>query len=375
MKFLFQFLLFNFLVIATVVLAEVDYYKVLGVSKDADEREIKKAYRVLSKKYHPDKNQNDKEAHDRFIEVSEAYDVLSDDEKRSVYDRYGADAVKNGGGDPRQQHNDPFGDIFAHMFGGGGGGGQARQQRKPRGNDIATSADFTLKEFYNGVSKDFEVEMQDICDKCQGHGSADGKDHTCDECNGRGIKIVKRQLAPGMFQQYQGPCNKCGGKGKIIKNKCKKCNGDGVHRSVRKHSLHVQPGTPRDYVEILEGEADHSPEWIAGDLRVQFREVADGNMGYHRVGKNLYRTEVLSLKEALYGGWEREIPFLDNYDNKLKISRPEGQMVSNGEVEIIKNKGMPAYNNEDEFGDLFVEYLVIFPGGNHKMLKNIRDEL
>ncbi|QPG74015.1 hypothetical protein FOA43_001332 [Brettanomyces nanus] len=351
-----------------------DYYKILGVPKNADEKQIKDAYRSLSKKYHPDKNQGDDSAQQKFIEIGEAYEVLNDPEKRAVYDRYGEEGIKNGGnpGGPGRG-GDPF-DMFSNFF--GGAGGRRGRPGKPRGNDVTREITLTLKDFYNGKSMDFQIGLQDICDKCHGTGSEDGEMHTCPVCHGRGRLIQKRQLAPGMIQQFEAPCSACRGSGKKIDHKCSKCHGEGVFINNRKYNIHTPPGLERNHVEVFEGESNKSPNWLAGDLRVEVREsLKSGNLGYRRVGSNLYRTEVLSMKEAINGEWEREIPFLDDYEQSFKIARAEGQTVQDNEVEVIKGKGMPLAGSEEDHGNLYIQYRVIYPGGDFKKLKKIHDEL
>ncbi|ONH67821.1 Chaperone protein DnaJ [Cyberlindnera fabianii] len=277
-----------FVIFIASVFADVDYYKVLGVSRSASNKEIKSAYRNLSKKYHPDKNPGDDEAHHKFIEVGEAYDVLGDEEKKSTYDRFGSEAVKNGG-NGGGGHHDPFGgfDPFGGMFGGGHG---RQRGGKPRGRNTEVTLDVSLRDFFKGKEVDFSVMMQNVY-------------HT----------------------------------------------------------------------HVLKGEGDQSPDWIAGDLYCRFVETSKENWGYRRREQNLYRTEPLTLKEALAGGWTREIPHFD--DENVTISKKAGETVMNGHVDIIKGKGMPLKDNTDEFGDLIIEYVVINPGGVSDKTKFIRDEL
>ncbi|CAM9016806.1 hypothetical protein WICANDRAFT_27213 [Wickerhamomyces anomalus NRRL Y-366-8] len=352
----------------TTVLCEADYYKILGVDKKASEKEIKSAYRALSKKFHPDKNPGDEDAHHKFIEVGEAYEVLSDDEKRSTYDRYGHDGLKNGG---RPNGGGGGFDPFADFFGFGRQNHQ-QQRGKPRGHDADVNVDLSLKDFYTGTDFKFDVEMQNLCSKCEGTGSSDGKTHQCGGCNGSGVKVMKRQLAPGMFQQFQTTCDECGGKGKIITHKCKHCGGQAVTRGVRHFEFYVEPGTARDFTHKFKGDGDHSPDWEAGDLLVHLKERSHTNSGYRRRYNDLYRTEVLSLKEALFGEWKREILFFD--DDNVTLTRKKGEVVMDGDVEVVKHKGMPILEGAEEFGDLIIEYKVIYPGGA-KDQKIFRDEL
>lgn len=341
--------------------------QVLGVSKDATLADIKKAYKDLSRKHHPDKNGG---ADDKFVEIANAYEVLSDDEKRKIYDHYGEDGLKNGGGGGGggggHEHN-PFGDMFGNFFGGGG-----RQMRR-RGPNTETTIETSLISMYRGETLDLTLNMQGICDKCDGSGSANGKVTVCNECQGHGVKIVKIQLAPGMIQQIQTTCNKCGGKGKIIAKPCSKCHGSKVMRENRTYQLYIEPGSAKYFDHVFHGEADRQPDVESGDLFVHVRESKDGNMGYRRRGKDLFRTEVLSEREAKNGGWKREIPFLDGVSN-ISLSRPAGTSIANGEVEKIAHKGMPILDHHGEYGSLYVKYVVILSGVGNKKGKG-QDEL
>lgn len=190
--------------LVAIVFAEKDYYAVLGLPKDTSERAIKKAYRKLSMKYHPDKNQGNQEAHDKFLEITEAYQVLSDPEKRRRYDMYGEDGIKDsaqGGGGFR----DPF-DMFSSFFGGDGffGGGGNRRSQERRSPTVHTRLEVTLEDMYNGADVDVDISRWHICPKCRGSGAKDSSDiEVCKVCGGTGVKIIRHQLAPGMFQQVQ----------------------------------------------------------------------------------------------------------------------------------------------------------------------------
>lgn len=363
------FLLLLSSIISLVIAAGADYYNILGVGRDADEKEIKNAYRQLSKKYHPDKNPGDESAQHKFMEISNAYDVLMDSEKRDIYDRYGEDGLKNGAG--------------ARRPGGGGGGGGfdpfgsffGQQRGPPRGSDVQTEIQFDLTDFYNGRDYDFTVSILDICNDCKGTGSADGKQHTCNECKGRGRVLHQRNLGHGMFQRMEVQCPKCRGSGKEIKHKCKTCRGEGAYQQEKPFNVHLSPGSPRNFVEVFEGKGPAQPGIVPGDFKVVLKENPTTNKGYRRVGNNLYRTEALSLKEAMFGGWSRDIEFFDEYEPMLKLSRKENVSVQNGEIEIIKGKGMPIVNSNDEFGNLFIEYLVVMPLGSKYLKKDWHDEL
>lgn len=355
-----------------------DFYDVLGVSRSASEREIKSAYRQLSKQYHPDKNQSP-EAHDMFVEIGEAYEVLSNQEKKRNYDQYG---------DPNGPQQPQFGgDGFFNQF---FGGHQQQQQRqggngRPRGENAQLALDISLVDFYRGKLVDFDVEMWNICTECVGTGLEDQQKHTCGKCNGEGIINIRRQLAPGMIQQVRSYCDECGGTGSKITNHCKHCEGKGIRKEGRSYNVHLGAGFPRNGQQVLHGEGDENPDTDPGDLVINMRETLKNSWGYRRVGNNLYREEVLTIKEALLGGWERHIPFFDTIDTELTISRGVNEMIMNGEVEILHGKGMPIYNadglgDDDNHGDLFIEYKIVMPGGGEKAagekLKEIlRDEL
>ena len=348
-----------------------DYYKLLGLDKDADERQIKKAYRTLSKKYHPDKNPDDESAQQKFVEVAEAYDVLTDKELRGVYDKYGHEGVKQhqqGGGRGGQAH-DPF-DLFSRFF---GGGGHFRQGQR-RGPNMEVRINLPLKDFYTGADHDFKVEKQAICEKCEGSGSEDGQRETCQKCRGQGMVIQKQMLAPGIFQQMQMQCDVCGGKGSTVKHACKVCGGARVVREEESFELHIEKGWPKGARVNFENEADESPDWAAGDLIVHVvekepemgkeeKDRTDGTF-FRRKDQNLFWREVLSLREAWMGGWTRNLTHLDGHI--VPLSRPRGQVVQPGMVEVVEGEGMPIWRHggtpgEEGYGALHVEYVVVLP--------------
>ncbi|KAJ9156271.1 DnaJ-related protein spj1 [Pleurostoma richardsiae] len=354
------------------VICVEDYYKILGVGKQATDREIKSAYRQLSKKYHPDKNPGDATAKDKFVEVSEAYEALSDPESRKIYDQYGYDGLKQrqqGGG---AQHHDPF-DLFSRFFGGGGHFGS---QGVRRGPDVEVRLGIALRDFYNGRTTEFQWDKQQICEECAGTGSSDGVVETCGVCGGRGIRITKHQLAPGMFQQIQSQCDACGGRGKTIKHKCPACQGQRVVRKPTTVQLTVQRGAARDSRIIFENEADASPDYEAGDLVVTLVEKepdleqdnpdrVDG-VFFRRKGDDLFWKEVLSLREAWMGDWTRNLTHLDGH--VVRLGRERGQVVQPGHVDRVEGEGMPKWHEDGdsvyhktEFGNLYVEYVVVLP--------------
>ncbi|CCD24903.1 Scj1p NDAI_0E00870 [Naumovozyma dairenensis CBS 421] len=355
-----------------------DYYKILELDKDATDKDIRSAYRQLSKKYHPDKNPNDEDAHHKFIEVGQAYEILSDPEKRQRYDQFGPEGVngQNGGGPGGAGFHDPF-DIFEQMFGGGGGmgghGGNPFQQQRQRGQNVVARESTSLKNYYNGYVLKFSINLNDICDHCHGSGSNDGKSTKCPDCQGRGVTVQVIRMGM-MTQQIQQVCGKCGGKGQIIKNPCKTCHGSKVVQKPKDFEIELPAGAPRKFVHAEHGAADKHPDYDSGDVYIEFTENDKDNMGYRRRGPHLYRTEVLNATEALYGGWERQLAFLDS-SKIVTIKREPNKIIQNGETERIAGFGMPLGNGRKGFGDLFIDYVVVMPESLSGEELRMRDEL
>jgi DnaJ-related protein SCJ1 len=293
-------------------------------------------------------------------------------ETRKIYDQYGHEGLKQrqqGGGGG---HHDPF-DIFSRFFGGGGHFGQPGQRRGP---DMEVRVGVPLRDFYNGHSTEFQLEKQQICEECEGSGSADGQVDTCSHCGGHGIVVKKHMLAPGIFQQVQAQCEHCGGQGKTIKHKCPICSGTRVVRKVSTHQLVIERGAPKGQKLNYENEADESPDWVAGDLHVTLVEkdadlVEDNDLKvdgtfFRRKGNDLYWKEVLGLREAWLGDWTRNLTHLDGH--VVQLSRKRGNTIQPGQIERVVGEGMPKWHEDGdsvyrqtEFGDLLVEYVVVLP--------------
>jgi len=319
-------------------------------------------------------DRGDSSAHDKFVAVAEAYEVLIDEETRRIYDQYGHEGVEQHkrGGQRGGGHHDPF-DLFSRFFGGSGHFGNQGQRQGP---NMEVRVAVPLRDFYNGRKTEFTIEKQAICSACEGSGSADGHVETCDFCGGRGVRIQRQQLAPGLFQQVQVGCDKCGGKGKIIKKPCSVCGGSRVVREPETHELHVEKGMPHGVRITYENEADESPDYVAGDLIVHLVETepalgtaeherTDGTF-FRRRGKDLFWREVLSLREAWMGDWTRNLTHLDGHI--VQLSRKRGEVVQPNTVEVLKDEGMPIWHeqlpegtHDEMFGDLHVEYVVILP--------------
>lgn len=332
-----------------------DYYEVLGVDKGADDATIKKAYRKLAMKYHPDRNPDNKEAEEKFKEIGEAYEVLSDADKRAAYDRMGHEAFKNGGmggaggAGGFGGFTDPM-DIFAQMFGGMGGfggfGGGQRRQADPRrpGSDLRYDLDITLEEAARGCTKTLEIERMVPCETCHATGSKDGQAgfKTCPTCHGSGV--VTRQN--GFFVQ-QSTCPTCRGAGQTISNPCSRCHGEGrVHKDVQ-ITINVPPGVDTGTKLRSTGNGDagvHGGE--TGDLYV-FIEVKPHDI-FTRDGRDLSCTMPVPMVDAVRGG----VLTAPTLDGPAKLKLPAG--TQSGTIFRVRGKGMPALKGSGR-GDLMVE--------------------
>ncbi|KAF9361864.1 DnaJ- protein scj1 [Mortierella sp. AD094] len=339
--------------LATLVVAGADYYKVLGLTRSASVKDIKKQYKMLSKKYHPDKNPGNKEAEEKFVEVAAAYEVLSDKDKKSIYDRYGEEGLKQQEGQGQGGFHDPF-DIFAQFFGGGSRHQHGAQERK--GPEVRLELEVTLEELYSGTSIEIEVSKQTICSHCDGSGAKSSDDVvTCPGCQGQGAKIVKHMLAPGMFQQFRQTCDQCGGKGKVIKEHCPVCHGNKVQRGSEQLTIVIEPGLGEGASIVFDREADEAPEVIPGDVIFDVRTRPHET--FERRQDNLYTYVTISLEQALLG-FELEIKHLDG--KPVRLTRGH-EVTPFGFVQTLHGQGMPIKGSRGDFGDLFVEYKIVFP--------------
>lgn len=328
--------------------ADVDtekLYEVLGVSKTATEQEIKKAFRKLTLVHHPDKGGDEH----KFKEINGAYEVLGNKEKRELYDKYGLEGVKNGGG-----MSGGFEDLFS-MFGGGGG---MRGGRKPRRKVQPTKKQInvTLEDIYNGKMTSVENEKTIICPDCNGKGGEGVQ--TCKHCSGRGSVMKTRQIGPGMYQQVQETCPHCGGTGEIIdpKKVCKKCKGKKVIKVTKKVDVSIEPGHPESEPIKFNGEGNELPDAEAGDLII-ILSLAKHPI-FTRAGADLIIEKEVTLKEALLG-FSFKVKYLDGSD--LLISTIAGDIIENGAIKVIAGKGLPFYRDKMSHGNLIVKFKVKFP--------------
>lgn len=341
---------------------EKDYYELLGLQKGATDVEIKKAYRTLAMKYHPDRNPGNAEAELKFKEVTEAYEVLKDSQKRAAYDRYGHAAFAQGAGagaggfggfnfDFGSGSGAGFGSIFEDIFSEFmGGARRSRQQEGVRGADIRYDLEITLEEAYKGLTKEIEIQTAVKCEDCHGTGAAEGsKAETCDTCHGTGR--VRRQA--GFFIEER-MCPTCNGTGKVIKNPCKKCGGTGKVSQKKVLEVTIPAGIDSENRMRLAGQGEAGMNGGPnGDLYI-FVHIKPHPI-FKRDAANLYCTVPLSMTTAALGG-EIDIPCIDGSSEKVKID--EGTQ-SGTEVRLRK-KGMTMLQSKS-VGDLFVRFTVETP--------------
>ena len=339
-----------------------DYYEVLGVSKDADEATIKKAYRKLAKKYHPDINPGDKEAEAKFKEASEAYAVLSDADKRRQYDQFGHAAFENGGGGGAGGFDfGDMGDIFSDIFGGDifggmfGGGGRSRNSNGPRrGADVRVNVRITFAESVTGTSKKIDVTLKDPCTKCNGTGAKPGtQPQTCSKCGGKGQVVYTQQSMLGMVRNVQ-PCPDCHGTGKIIKEKCPDCYGTGYISSKKTIEVSIPAGIDNGQCVRIQGKGEPGVNGgQRGDLLVAVMISADPE--FERDGYNVFSNVKISYPTAVLGG-EIKVRTVDGevlYD--VKPGTDSGSRVR------LKGKGMPTVRNSAVRGEHYMTLIVDIP--------------
>ncbi|MDF0749538.1 molecular chaperone DnaJ [Marinobacter sp. 71-i] len=342
-------------------MAKRDYYEILGVSREADEKEIKRAYRKLAMKYHPDRNPDDEDADHKFKEASEAYEILSDSSKRAAYDQFGHAGVDGSagggfGGGGGASFSDIFGDVFGDIFGGGGRG------RTTRGADLRYTLELDLEEAVKGKTVQIRIPGHTECNTCDGTGAEKGsRPEACGTCNGMG----QVRMQQGFFTVQQA-CPTCRGSGKIIKNPCKKCHGAGRVQEEKTLSVKVPPGVDTGDRIRLSGEGEMGVEGgPSGDLYVQIA-VREHSI-FTRDGRNLYCEVPISIVDAALGG-ELEVPTLDGRV-KLKIP-PETQT---GKLFRLRNKGVSPVRGGPS-GDLLCRVAVETPVNLTKRQKELLEE-
>ncbi|KAH0500739.1 DnaJ-like protein subfamily A member 4 [Microtus ochrogaster] len=370
---------------------ETEYYDILGVKPSASPEEIKKAYRKLALKYHPDKNPDEGE---KFKLISQAYEVLSDPKKRDIYDQGGEQAIKEGGsGSP--SFSSPM-DIFDMFFGGGG-----RMTRERRGKNVVHQLSVTLEDLYNGITKKLALQKNIICEKCEGIGGKKGSVEKCPLCKGRGMQIHIQQIGPGMVQQIQTVCIECKGQGERInpKDRCENCSGARVIREKKIIEVHVEKGMKDGQKILFHGEGDQEPELEPGDVIIVL-DQKDHSV-FQRRGHDLIMKMKIQLSEALCGFKKtiktlddrvlaitsRDIVSMDKAEHVVRdipapqpeaervvrdipAHQPEAErvvceqaseVIKHGDLKCVRNEGMPIYKAPLEKGMLIIQFLVAFP--------------
>ena len=346
-----------------------DYYEVLGVSRGASEDEIKKAYKKMARKYHPDLNPGDKTAEEKFKEVNEAYEVLSDADKKARYDQYGHAGVDpnfgaggfGGGFDGSFDFGD-LGDIFGSFFGGGFGGGRRTNPNAPqRGESIRMSIAISFEEAAFGCEKAVTVERYETCDTCHGNGCAPGTSpEVCPDCHGTGTVQVRRQTPMGVFAT-SSPCPKCGGKGRIIHQPCKDCRGSGMVRKKKTIQASIPAGIDNGQTISIRGQGNAGKNGgPAGDLLITI--TVRPHELFRREGTSVLCEAPITFTQAVLGA-ELEIPTIDG---KVKYTLPEG--TQSGTTFRLKGKGSPSINGRGR-GDQYVTVYIETPKNLNKEQK------
>ncbi len=355
-------------------MAKEDYYELLGVPKNVNKDDLKKAYRKLAIQYHPDKNKGDKASEEKFKAINEAYAVLSDDQKRATYDRFGHEAVGGGGGGGGfQQGNFDFSDIFEDVFsgdsafssffgfGGRGGGGS----RAKRGADLRYKMEVTLEDALVGKKHTLEIKKQERCDDCNGSGAKKGTSQkTCPDCGGGGQIRQSR----GMFS-INTACHRCSGTGRIIESPCNTCSGAGTVVQKKKINVTIPPGIDDGQSIKMSGEGEAaSGDGSAGDLYLTI--ALRQHEIFIRQEENLFAELPVNLAQAVLGG-SNEVRTLDGKTIKIKIQSG----TSEGSMLRVKGEGMPILNSGGRRGDLMLRVKLDIPSRLTSKQKKLFEEL
>ncbi len=344
-----------------------DYYEVLGVSRDADQNEIKKAYRKLAKKYHPDRNDDDPDAAEKFKEISEAYEVLSDPDKRQRYDQYGHSGLNQEDFNFDDFAQGGFGgldDIFDMFFNQGRTQrGGRRSARRNKGSDLQYRMEITLEEAAEGVEKEITIPRKENCDNCDGTGARPGSDtKTCPRCNGRGEMRTSQRTPFGQITQTR-TCTRCEGRGEIVNDPCPKCDGKGTRRRHRNLNVNIPAGVKSGTKLRMSGEGNVGERGgTQGDLYI-IVEVEEHEI-FERKDDDIYCEVPISIVQATLGD-EIQVPTLNG---KVKFSIPEGTQP--GTTFRLKDKGIPHLNGYGS-GDEFIKVKVAVPKNLSKEQKDL----
>lgn len=330
------------IILISLIYAGEDFYALLGVKREASQKEIKKAFRSLSLKYHPDRNPGDEKAHAMFVKINRAHETLIDPELKRIYDIYGEEGLE-------KEHN------ISH-------------QQKNRGPNARVDMTISLEDLYNGASREISLEKNVICSHCHGTGGRLGKTKQCPICQGRGM-VTQNVNMMGFQMQMQQPCNKCGGKGIIFSEVCPHCKGKQVIKETKAIKVVIEKGM-RDNEEIIfPRESEQSPDTIPGDLIVTLKQKKH-TFFTKREGNNLYSEMELNLQEALLG-YSKKIIHLDNREFYIESS----ETTQSNFVRKIGNEGMPTHLFPSQKGDLFVQLKVKLPRSLNQEEKKFLQEI
>lgn len=335
---------------------ESKFYDILGVSPSATEAELKVAYKKGALKHHPDKNAHNPDAAEKFKDLSRAYEVLQDPQKRQLYDEYGEAGLEQSGGGGGMAAEQ----LFAQFFGGGqfGGmfGGGMRETGPKKARTIHHVHKVSLEDIYKGKTSKLALQKSTICSACDGRGGKDGAVKTCSGCNGAGMKTMMRQMGP-MIQRFQTVCPDCQGEGEIIreKDRCKRCGGKKTTIERKVLIVQVDRGVKNGHKIKYPGEGDQMPGVQAGD--VEFEIEQKPHERFQRKDDDLFYHAEIDLRTALAGG-EIYIEYLDGF--WLPVHIQPGDPITPGQIKVLKGKGMPTRRPND-FGDLYIQFDVKFP--------------
>lgn len=323
-----------------------DLYEVLGVSRDADVAAIKRAYRKLAMKYHPDKNKGDKEAEKMYVELNNAHEVLSDENKRHRYDMFGEDGLKGGGGGGGDDDDDGGFGSFGDMF--GGFGGRRRRRQENRVPDVVIPLSVSLEMLYNGGVLEAVHKRRTICSTWS------DCEKKCSRCGGKGFVIQTRRIGPGFVQQIQTGCPACGGRGKTSTGDCSSCPKGQYEVEEKNLLIDIEKGMSDGEEVVFEGQTDEVPDHINGNMR--FQVVSQPHSRFVRAGYDLRYTLRVTLSEALVGV-NRQVRQLDGRLVPIRTDK----VIKPGEEMVIEGEGMPVRGSDDSPGKLVVEFWVDFP--------------
>ncbi|KAG8340903.1 putative DnaJ protein [Trypanosoma vivax] len=344
---------------------ETEYYDLLGVPPDASENDIKRAYRRLALRYHPDKNPGDENAADMFKKIGQAYEILSDEEKRRIYDQSGKDGLSGGGYEGEFNPSD----IFAAFF---GGSRRPRGERKPK--DLVHELRVSLEDMYNGRVKRVSVVRDRLCGSCEGTGVRPGAQlQPCAACQGQGVQVLVQQLFPGVQQRVQVACQTCGGEGRCVRSTdvCTECRGNRRVKNEKVLEVHIERGAKHEDVLRFEGEGDEIPGMrLKGDVLIILDEKPHDV--FRRAGNHLIMNYRITLQEALCG-FELPVQQLDK--RMLLVKVPSGQVVDPEVAWVLHHEGMPLANTGGcEKGNLIIHFEVDFPSKlSERMINQIAE--